>query len=92
MPLPRHVREEMERKRVEEHRQAQRDALWANVRTGLTCIVWSVVGLVVMGWGLHTTDRDLGEVAWRGGMVVGYAGILFTLVRWYLKAKERGDV
>jgi hypothetical protein len=91
MPLPRHIREELERKRVEEHRQATRDSFWANLRTALMCIVWSGVGLVCMAWGLHTTDRGLGEIAWKGGVVVGYAGILFTLMRWHAKAKHRGD-
>lgn len=91
MPLPRHIREEMELKRAEEHQRAARDAFWAHVRTALMCVAWSVAGLVVMGWGLHTTDRALGEIAWRGGIVLGYAGILFTLVRAYSKAKERGD-
>ena len=81
----------MELKRAEEHQRAARDAFWAHVRTALMCVAWSVAGLVVMGWGLHTTDRELGEIAWRGGMVLGYAGILFTLVRAYSKAKERGD-
>ena len=82
----------MERKRVEEHRLAARDSFWANVRTGLMCLAWSAVGLVIMGWGLHTTDPELGQVAWKGGMVVGYIGILLTVVRWHLKARERGDV
>lgn len=81
----------MELKRAEEHQRATRDAFWAHVRTALMCVAWSVAGLVVMGWGLHTTDRALGEIAWRGGIVLGYAGILFTLVRAYSKAKERGD-
>ncbi len=45
-----------------------------------------------MGWGLHTNDPDLGQIAWKGGMVVGYAGILVTLIRAHSKAKERGDV
>jgi hypothetical protein len=31
-------------------------------------------------------------MAWKGGMVVGYAGILFTLIRAHSKAKDRGDV
>lgn len=92
MPLPREIREELERKRTEEHHKAERDSFWANVRTGVMCLAWSAVGLAIMGWGLHTTDQHLGELAWRGGMIVGYAGILVTLVRWYLKAKERGDV
>jgi hypothetical protein len=45
-----------------------------------------------MAWGLHTTDPDLGQLAWKGGVIVGYAGILITLVRAYVKARERGDV
>jgi hypothetical protein len=92
MPLPREIREEMERKRVEEHQLAARDAFWAHVRTALMCVAWSCVGLVIMAWGLHTTDPYLGELAWRGGVIVGYAGILFTAVRAYAKARERGDV
>jgi len=92
MPLPSHIREEMERKRVEEHRLASRDAFRANIRAALMCVVWSCAGLVCMGWGLHTTDPELGDVAWKGGMVLGYSGILFTIVRWYSKARKRGDV
>ena len=92
MPLPREIREEMERRRVDEHRLASRDAFRANVRAGLMCVAWSCAGLVVMGWGLHTTDAELGEIAWRGGMILGYAGILVTVVRWYRKARQRGDV
>jgi hypothetical protein len=91
MPLPQEIREEMERKRVAEHRLASRDAFRANVQAALMCVAWSAVGLVIMGWGLHTTDPDLGQVAWKGGMIVGYTGILLTVVRWYLKARERGD-
>jgi len=91
MPLPQEIREEMERKRVDEHRLASRDAFRANVQAALMCVAWSAVGLVIMGWGLHTTDPDLGQAAWKGGMVVGYTGILLTVVRWYRKARERGD-
>ena len=82
----------MERKRVEEHRLASRDAFRANIRAALMCVAWSCAGLVCMGWGLHTTDPQLGDIAWKGGMVLGYAGILFTVVRWYSKARTRGDV
>ena len=92
MPLPQHIREEMELTRAEEHRRAERDAFWAHVRTALACVGWSGAGLACMAWGLHMSDPDLGEIAWRGGVVVGYAGILFTLVRAYAKARERGDV
>jgi len=92
MPLPQEIQEELERKRREEHLQAERDAFWAHVRTALMCVGWSVVGLAFMGWGLHTNDPDLGQMAWKGGMVVGYAGILFTLIRAHSKAKDRGDV
>lgn len=91
MPLPRHIREEQERKRVEEHRLAGRDAMRATIWAAVTCVLWMCAGLVVMGWGLHTTDPELGQIAWKGGMILGYAGILFTVVRWHLKAKQRGD-
>jgi hypothetical protein len=92
MPLPREIQEELERKRRDEHVQAERDSFRAHVRTALACVAWSAVGLVVMAWGLHTSDPELGQVAWKGGIVVGYAGILFTLIRAHAKAKDRGDV
>lgn len=91
MPLPQDIQDELQRKRREEHLQAQRDSFWANVRTALACVAWSAAGLVCMGFGLHTTDPKLGQVFWKGGMVVGYAGILFTIIRWHTKAKDRGD-
>jgi hypothetical protein len=91
MPLPQEIQEELERKRREEHQQAERDSFRANVRTALACVAWSALGLALMGWGLHTNDPGLGQIAWKGGMVVGYAGILVTVIRWHLKARERGD-
>jgi hypothetical protein len=92
MPLPREIQEELERKRHEEHKQAERDAFRANVRAALMCVVWSAAGLGVMAFGLHTSDPEIGAIAWKGGMVVGYAGIVFTLMRWHSKARDRGDV
>ena len=91
MPLPEEYRQDMERKRGEEHRLANRDAFRATVRTALWCVFWSCAGLFGMGWGLHTRDPELGQVFWKGGMVVGYIGILLAIVRWYTKARERGD-
>lgn len=92
MPLPAEIQEELERKRREEHEQAERESFRANVRAALLCVFWSAAGLGVMGYGLHTTDPEIGHIAWTGGMVVGYAGILFTVIRWHTKAKDRGDV
>jgi hypothetical protein len=92
MPLPQHIQEELEKKRRDEHVHAERDSFWAHVRTALLCVAWSGVGLACMAWGLHTTDPDLGQLAWKGGVIIGYAGILITLVRAYAKARERGDV
>ena len=92
MPLPQEIQEELERKRREEHRQAERDSFWAHVRTALMCVGWSVVGMGIMGFGLHTNDPEFGKIFWNGGMVVGYAGISFTLIRAYRKSKERGDI
>ena len=43
-----------------------------------------------MGWGLHTKDPGLGEIAVLGGLLVGYTGIVVTLARYYLRGEEAG--
>jgi len=54
------------------------------------CLFWLAVGLVLMGWGLHTTDPGYGQIAFLGGLVVGYSGMVVTLVRYYLKGERSG--
>ena len=43
------------------------------------CFVWAAAGLALMGWAFHTTNREYGEIAFLGGLLVGYTGIVVTL-------------
>lgn len=54
------------------------------------CFFWLSVGLSLMGWALHTTDRDYGTIAFLGGLLVGYTGMVVTLARYYLRGVRSG--
>lgn len=54
------------------------------------CFFWLASGLVLMGLGLHTTDREYGEIAFFGGLLVGYTGIVVTLAMYYRKGERFG--
>lgn len=75
--------------RVEE-RATTRDIRRGYVQAILGCVAWLVAGLGLVGWALHTTDPAWGEIAFLSGLIVGYAGITFTLARFYLRGEEAG--
>ena len=54
------------------------------------CLFWMLLGLLLMGWALHTTDREYGEIAFFGGLIVGYSGIVVTLAKYYLRGEQAG--
>lgn len=45
---------------------------------------------MLMAMALHTTDRDLGQIAFLSGLIVGYAGIVVTFARYYLRGQNQG--
>ena len=45
---------------------------------------------MLMGWGLHTTDPELGAIAFLGGLLLAYVGIVVTLARYFLLGEESG--
>jgi hypothetical protein len=55
-----------------------------------SCFFWLAMGLVLMGWALHTTDREYGGIAFLGGLIVGYSGIVVTLARFYRRGERAG--
>jgi hypothetical protein len=91
MPIPRRYYEELQAKRQEEHRVAERDKRRSLLGTGLLCICWCVLGLGAFGLALHTTDPTFGEIFRWTSYVVTYGGISATLARAYLKGERRGD-
>jgi hypothetical protein len=91
MPLPKHFLESMAERRRAEAVQANRDKAWDYVLTALKCFVWCAVGTFLIAWSAHTTDETLGRAAFWGGLGIGNAGIIFTLLAAYRRGEKRGD-
>jgi hypothetical protein len=91
MPIPRELLDAMEAARVREAAEADRDRRRDFFRTALECLAWCALGLLGMGWGLHTTDELLGRGVFYAGAGVGNAGVIFALLGWYRRGERRGD-
>ena len=91
MPIPKRYYEELQTKRRDEHRRAERDRRIDLFRTGVMCVLWCVAGLASFGLALHTTDAKLGQVFKWASYVITYGGITFTIARAYLRGERRGD-
>jgi hypothetical protein len=76
---------------TESERTAERDRLWDMLRTLGSCATWMAVGLVLVGWALHTTDLTWAGAVFWGGLIVGNSGILVSLALAYRRGEERGD-
>jgi len=85
MPNRRELYEDIGRRIAAAERRAQRRDRWALAVAGLACVGWSLLGIFLIGWSLHTTDERLGRVAFWGGLLVGNAGILYTLLGVYAR-------
>ena len=71
-------------------RLTTRDIRRAFVMALGSCLFWLSVGLVLMGLALHTTDRAFGHIAFLGGLLAGYTGMVVTLARYYLRGERSG--
>ena len=91
MPLPRHRLEELQARRDEESAAAERDKFRDYLWTAVQCLIWCALGLLGIGWGLHSTDATYGKIAFYAGVGAGNAGILFPLLAAYRRGEERGD-
>jgi hypothetical protein len=49
------------------------------------------LGLYLLGWSVHTTDDRYGWLAFYAGLILGNAGIVFTLLGAYRRGEQRGD-
>ena len=91
MPIPVEIREELQRRRFAEHREAERDTWWDYARTALQCWGWCVLGVAMLAWSVHTTSEAYGRIAFWGGLAVGNAGIIFSILGLYRRGEARGD-
>lgn len=90
-PLLQAELERIAQEHLETERSANRESRRALVRACLECLGSCALGLVIMAFAFHTTDPVLGKVYFYGGMVVGYSGILMSLVGAYRRGEQRGD-
>jgi hypothetical protein len=91
MPLPQAIRDELARKRAEEHERAEGDKRRALALAGLQCVAWSAIGIFSILWSAHTTSVTYGKVAFYGGIGLGNGGVMFTLLAAYRRGERRGD-
>src|SRR5262249_24578565 len=86
LPSPEERAAELER----DERLVRRDIRAAGLRT-LGVVGLSLgLGLALMGIGLHTTDPGFGQIAFLGGLIVGYAGILVSCAQYYRRGQAQG--
>lgn len=91
MPLPIGMRRDMERRRAEERVEARRATRHDLAWTAVQCVCWVALGLLLIGWSLHTTDPVLGLAAFYGGVGIGNGGWIFTALAAYARGEKRGD-
>jgi hypothetical protein len=59
-------------------------------RYSLEYFGWLLIGLFLLFWSFHTTDSRYAGLCLWGGIGIGDAGMLWTLVRGNREAEERG--
>ena len=77
-----------ELEQFERELRAQTRALW--MRYAPEYLVWFVVGIFLMFWSFHTTDTRYAGLCFWGGIGLGDAGMLWTLIRARQDAEKRG--
>jgi len=82
--------EERDAQLARAEREVLSDVRRAFVATLAGCVLWLMAGLGLMALAVHTTDPQLGQVAFLGGPIVGYSGITVTLARYYLRGEGQG--
>ena len=91
MPLPIEIREELQRKRLAEHRDAERDKRWDYVRTALLCWLWCLAGIALVAWSFHSSDERYARAIFWAGVGCGNAGMIFSILGLYRRGEARGD-
>jgi hypothetical protein len=92
MPVRRDLFEDIARRRDIAEREAERARRRELVRAGALCIGWMLLGLYLLGWSVHTTDYLYGRIAFFGGLIVGNAGIVYTLLNTFRRLEKSGDL
>jgi hypothetical protein len=91
MRLPPNILQNVAARRRAEQSAAERDRRRDYIITGVLCIGWAALGLALIMWSAHTGNSYLGRAAFYGGLGLGNAGIIFSLLAAYRRGEKRGD-
>jgi hypothetical protein len=80
----------LELERLERETRSQKRSLY--LRFGFEYLLWFIVGLYLLFWSLRTTDSRYAGLAFLGGIGLGDAGMLMTLIRARKEAERCGLV
>ena len=83
--------EDMQQKRDDENREADRERRRDMLMTALHCVAWCAVALALLGYAFHTTNRTWANASFFAGIGAGNGGIVFTLLAAYRRGERRGD-
>jgi L-asparagine transporter-like permease len=78
----------LELERFEKAMRSQKKSLY--LRFGFEYVVWFFVGLSLMYWSFRTTDSPYAGLFFFGGIGLGDAGMLLTLIRARKEAERCG--
>jgi hypothetical protein len=87
-PRPTPDERALELEEFERSRRASTRYLY--LRYGFEYLIWLIVGLFLMYWSFHTTDTRYAGLAFWGGIGLGDAGMLLTLIRARNEAERCG--
>lgn len=85
------LRESMAARHLQESRLAEGDRRRSLGVHALACLVWAAIGISGILWSAHTTSYTWGRIAFLSGVIVGNAGIIFTLLSAWRAGERRGD-
>lgn len=83
--------ERIAQERLAAGHEVERAARWELARVCLECFASCLLGMLSIGFALHTTDLALGQIAFWGGMLIGTVGVFLSVLSAYRRGEERGD-
>lgn len=88
------LRAELERiaaERLAAQREIARFYRREYLKVAAQCLAWSFAGCFLLLLSFHMTDRPAAEAVFWSAMLIGYAGIWFTLIAAFNRGSARGD-
>lgn len=79
-------------RRAEEHEAWERAHRRGKLVVLLLCVVWNLIGMAIMAIGMADSDPERAMGLFALGPFVGYTGMGLTLLFYFIRLSERGDI